>query len=105
MSNTDKELDFTVGRWAVVPGYASPSRLYPNIMRIDAVTKMQIRENGRNNTSVKGKGEVMATFSTEDEAQKLIQTINGIRGEMQRRQSAATAWAMAAVHKKLGEAA
>lgn len=94
-------MDFTVGRWAVVPGYSGNARLNPNVMRIDAATDKQIRENGKYGASVKNKDDVLATFGSEDEARRLVQSIAGIRGEMERRQRAATDWAMKALVKKL----
>lgn len=91
------EPDFTPGRWAVCNG-SMP--LYPEILKIGSVTERQIRTDDRR-PRVKGKSEVLATFATYPEAQKLVSGIAGIRGERDRRIKAAADWAERAVQEKL----
>lgn len=91
------ELDLTPGRWAVCKG-SMP--LYPEILKIGSVTEKQIRTDDRR-PRVRGKSEVLATFATYPEAQKLVDTIAGIRGERDRRIKAAADWAERAVQEKL----
>lgn len=91
------ELDLTPGRWAVCRG-SMP--LYPEILKIGSVTEKQIRSDDVR-PRVRGKSEVLATFPGYPDAQKLVNTIAGIRGERDRRIQAAADWAERAVQEKL----
>lgn len=90
-------IDLTPGRWAVCRGSIP---LFPEILKIGSVTEKQIRTDDRR-PRVRGKSEVLATFATYPEAQKLVDAIAGIRGERDRRINAAAEWAERAVQEIL----
>ncbi|WP_162236604.1 MULTISPECIES: hypothetical protein [unclassified Sphingomonas] len=101
-----KEMDFTPGRFAIVQGYSglfSDARLRPAVFRIDSETPKTIRQLRSSRNETKQKLDVMATFADEQEARQFVQTVDGIRGEMKRRESAARAWAFKALDHKLAQ--
>lgn len=101
-----KEVDFTPGRWAIVRGYSSlfsDARLRPSVFRIDSETPKTIRQLRGSRNETKQKLDVMATFADEQEAHQFVQAVDGIRGEMNRRENAAREWAFKALDHKLSE--
>lgn len=98
-----KEVDYSVGRFAVVSGhgYDTQPRLRPQVFRIDAETPKTIKQQRGTRHDVKQKTEVMATFADEQSAKHLVQAIDGIRGEQDRRINAARMWATKAADDKL----
>jgi len=95
------DLDFTPGRWAVVPGWMG-GRLQPEARRIDAVTLSIVKTrvpSGRFTHCLKP--DVMATVATEKAARDLVSAIDGIRGEQERRVRAAGDAAEAALSRML----
>ena len=76
--------DFTVGRFAVAEGYSG--KLYPLVRKIDVVTPKMIKTaytnfSGHMQTP---KEQVMVTFATEAEAERLAEAIHAIRRERDR---------------------
>lgn len=101
-----KEVDFTPGRFAIVQGYSSlfsDARLRPSVFRIDSETPKTIRQIRGSRNETKQKLDVMATFADEQQARQFVQAVDGIRGEMERRQRAAQEWAFKALDHKLAQ--
>lgn len=91
-------IDFTPGRWAVCRG-SMP--LYTEILKIARATERQVHSGDRR-PRVMLKSAVLATYATYPEAERLRDTIAGIRGERDRRITAASTWAEREVARHLG---
>lgn len=85
------------GRWAVISGRFPHSA---EVFRIDAVTERQIKNRvSENPTRFRHApaSDVLATFETFPEADKLRQAIDGIRGEVIRREREAAEYGRKAI--------
>lgn len=101
-----KEVDFTPGRFAIVQGVSGlfgNARLRPAVFRIDSETPKTIRQLNGSRNETKQKLDVMATFADEQEARQFVQAVDGIRGEMNRREVAAREWARKALDQKIAQ--
>jgi len=93
-------MDFTPGRYAIVPGYDGP--ITPSFICIEQETPKLLKfKRYRDILGQVPKDSVMATVATVAEADRLVNTIAGIRGERDRRIQAARVAANDALVKLL----
>lgn len=96
-----REITPVAGKWALIHGGAYGGILRPDIAQIDRVTKATFSTRGRYNRSRVLHLDLLAQFDTEDEASKAAQALAGIKGERDRRVSAANLAAQQAGQKLL----
>ena len=98
--------EIAVGQYAVIPGYSGASGvLSPDIHKVVRITEKLVflALYGTRQRQV-AKTDVLASFDSEDDAQKLVSKLAGIKGEQDRRIVAAQQAASKAAHAAIASA-